>query len=245
MNAEKEKSKVDSLSADSLAVAKKETTDDVSPIHKIYTYSSPRKGFFLDLGFNNYGSNHSGSYQESDYDLRTLGSRYISLGMVTSMPVVRGRSAGFHIDFGIDFSWYNLMFEGNNTVKKDADAVSFPFLKNAENEEIELKKSKLTVPYVNLAFMPTVSFPRAFISHVSAGMYGGYRLGGYTKTKAKGSGDKDRIRSDYFLNDFRYGLSAEIGIRHFLDFFVNYDLNSLYNDNRGPEVRMLSFGIRL
>lgn len=217
---------------------------DVVKIRKVYTYSSPRKGFFLDLGFNNYGLNRKGEYVGSEYDLRPLGSRYVSLGIVTTLPLVRRRAVGFHLDFGLDFSWYNMMFEGNNTVRKEAEFVSFPVTLDAEGKEVEMKKSKLTVPFVNLSLMPTVSFPKAFVSHISAGVYGGYRLGAYTKTKRE-DGGKDKVRSDFFLNDYRFGLSAEVGIRHFLDFFINYDLNTVFREHRGPEVRMLSFGIRL
>jgi hypothetical protein len=212
---------------------------------KVYTYSSPRKGFYLDLGLNAYGANQANGYHASDYNLRPLGSRYISLGAVASAPLIRREKAGLHLDLGVDFSWYNLMFEGNNTVIKETEALAFPVLLTPEGSEVKLKKSKLTVPYVNLSLMPTLNFRKAFVSHVSAGVYGGYRLGGYTKTKRDDNGDKERIKGNYFVNDWRYGLTAEIGIRHFVDFFFNYDLNDLYQDGRGPAVRVMSFGIRL
>lgn len=211
---------------------------------KGYTYSSPRKGFHLDLGLNTYGYNRTRGYNASDYNLRPLASQYVSIGAVASAPLARREKAGLHLDVGVDFSWYNLLFEGNNTVVKGANAVSFPVLFSPEGDEIVLKKSRLAIPYVNLSLMPTLNFRRAFISHISAGMYGGYRLGGSTKTKRSDNRDKERIKGSYFISDWRYGLAAEIGIRHFVDFFFNYDLNALYQDGRGPEVRMMSFGVR-
>jgi hypothetical protein len=207
--------------------------------------SSPRKGFAFALGLNTYGANEPGvNYNKEDYDLRPFGSRFVSLGYITSAKIASGKKAGLHLDLGVDFSWYNLMYDGNNTIEKGAEHVEFnPVLENGA--EVDLKKSKLVVPNVNLSLMPTVSFRNSFVSYISAGVYGGYRLGSYSKTQKEGTKDKDRVRTNYYLNDFRYGVGAELGFRNFVDLFVNYDLNTLHEENRGPKINMLSFGIRL
>jgi len=208
--------------------------------------SSPRKGFNIALGLNTYGTNETTpGYTKSDYDLRPFGSRFVSLGYIASTTAIRGKNARLHLDFGVDFSWYNLMFDGNNTITKDASKVNFPLIRDDEEKEINMKKSKLTVPYVNISIMPTLSFSRSFVSYVSAGVYGGYRLGSYTKLREEGSKDVDHVRQNFYIENLRYGLGAEIGIRNFPDLFVNYDMNKLYEENRGPSVKMLSFGVRL
>ncbi|GAB2783207.1 hypothetical protein GCM10027275_28890 [Rhabdobacter roseus] len=217
----------------------------VTRIRRVRRYSSPRKGFNLNLGLNAYGENQPMGYNTADYDLRPFGSRFVSLGLIRSASIARGKSAGLHLDFGLDFSWYNLMFDGNNTVVKGASQLAFEPILNAEGTVVDLRKSKLTVPYVNLSLMPTVSFPKAAISYISAGVYGGYRLGGYTKTKLASNGKKDHNRANYYFEDFRYGAALELGIRNFPDLFVQYDMNNLFEENRGPAVRMISFGIRL
>ncbi|GGC12324.1 outer membrane beta-barrel protein [Dyadobacter sediminis] len=208
--------------------------------------SSPRKGFNIALGLNTYGTNETTpGYVKSDYDLRPFGSRFVSLGYIASTTVIRSKNARLHLDFGVDFSWYNLMFDGNNTITKDASKVYFPLITDDEGKEISMKKSKLTVPYVNFSIMPTLSFSRSFVSYISAGVYGGYRLGSYTKLREEGSKDVDHVRQNFHIENLRYGLGAEIGLRNFPDLFVSYDLNKLYEENKGPSVRMLSFGIRL
>jgi len=208
--------------------------------------SSPRKGFNLALGLNTYGMNETTpGYTKTDYDLRPFGSRFVSLGYIASTTVIRGKDARLHLDFGVDFSWYNLMFDGNNTITKDASKVNFPLITDDEGKEISMKKSKMTIPYVNISIMPTLSFSRSFVSYISAGVYGGYRLGSYTKLREEGSKDVDHVRQNFYIQNLRYGLGAEIGIRNFPDLFVSYDLNKLYEENRGPSVRMLSFGVRL
>lgn len=211
--------------------------------------SSPRKGFNIGLGLNTYGSNTplalgSGELNEMP-DLKPFGSRYISLGYIASTTIARGQKTRLSFDFGIDFSWYNLMFEGNKKIVKTQDMASFDFHRDDLGNEIGLKKSKYVLPYVNLSFMPTLSFRRSFISHITAGVYGGYRLGSYGKIVEEGSKDKKFDRVNFFANNFRYGVGFELGIRRFPDLFVNYDLNELYEKNHGPAVKMLSFGIKL
>ncbi|TDB63657.1 outer membrane beta-barrel protein [Arundinibacter roseus] len=218
--------------------------EGITTIRKIRKFKSPRKGFNILIGLNAYAVNNPMGYNTDDYDLRPFGSRYVSLGFVKSATLARGKSAGLHLDFGLDVAWNNLMFEGNNTIVKGVNDVSFPVILNNEGRELDLRKSKLAVPYVNFSLMPTVSFPNSVVSYLSAGMYVGYRLGGYTKTKLGADGKKDRVRSNYYLNDFRYGAALELGIRNFPDLFVHYDINTLFQDNRGPEIRMINFGIR-
>ncbi len=217
--------------------------DRVMRIRRVRKYSSPRRGFNGSLGLNTYAQNQPGAFNPDNYDLRPFGSRYISLGFVKSATLARGKNAGLHLDFGLDVAWNNLMFEGNNTIEKDLSAVKFPLILDNETREIEVRKTKLTVPYINFSLMPTVSFPGSFISYISAGGYVGYRLGGYTKIKYP-DGKKDKERSNYYLNDFRYGAAFELGIKNFPDFFVHYDMNNLFQDNRGPAVKMINFGIR-
>lgn len=230
---------------------KRETTtdspseEDDTKVTKRVTrrYRSPRAGFDVLLGLNAYGQNNPTStafnYNKSDYDLRPLGSRFVSVSWVRGTPISRGRRSSLGLDLGIDVSWYNLMFEGNNTVRKDLNAVSFP------NSLSDLRKSKLTATYLNLSLTPTLAIHRGFLTYVSAGVYGGYRLDTYTKTQTARRGGVERNRSNFYMNDFRYGISAEVGIRHFPDLFMQYDMGELFQTNKGPQIRMVSFGLRI
>ncbi len=205
---------------------------------------SPRQGVDIKLGLNRYGENKPNGYDASDYDLRTGGSRFVSVGIVRSLPIAKGRKSGLFMDLGLDVSWYNLMFEGNEVIRRETDNIIFQPLVDQRNEEIQLRKNKLVAPYVNLSLMPTVGFAGSVVSHISGGVYGGYRLGGYHKSKSE-AGHKERMKSGFFMEEFRTGVALELGIRNFPDLFVNYDLNGLFEEGRGPQVRMLSFGIRL
>ena len=209
-----------------------------------YVRRSPRQGIDFRIGLNTYGENSPNDYNTEEYDLRPGGSRYISLGVIRSFPIVKGRKNNFFMDLGIDVSWYNLMYEGSEVIRKEDGGVVFTKLVDAEGREVSLRKSKLVAPYVNLSMMPTLTFAGSVISHISGGMYAGYRVGGYHKSKARG-GEKERISSDFHIQDFRYGLAVELGVRSFPDLFVNYDINNLFETAKGPQVRMLSFGLKM
>jgi hypothetical protein len=218
--------------------------DRVSKIRRVHKASSPRQGFSASLGLNAYAQNIARGNLIENYDLRPFGSRYISLEYVKGAALVRGPKAGLYLDFGLNVAWNNLMFEGNNTVMKQDEILDFPVIVNGLGKEAEVRKSKITIPYLNFSLMPTLSFRDTFISYISAGGYVGYRLGGYTKIKYE-NGKKDRERGDFYLNDIRYGAAFELGFRNFPDFFVHYDRNELFQSGRGPQIRMINFGIRL
>ncbi len=207
-------------------------------------YKSPRQGFNIGLGLNVYGQNNAGTYKSDDYDLKNGSSRYVSLGWTRGTAISKGQNATLGLDFGVEFNWYNMMFAGNNVAKDGANGVAFPVYTN-NNTAYELSKSKLTASYINLSLMPTVKFNNGAITYISGGVYAGYHIGDHTKTKKAGDGQKEKLNGSFSLNDFRYGLGLEVGLKNFPDLFVQYDLNDLYQANKGPGVRMVSFGIRL
>ncbi|SDM72557.1 outer membrane beta-barrel protein [Siphonobacter aquaeclarae] len=202
-------------------------------------YKNDQDNFVLSLGLNVYGKNDGGSqYADPNlYDLRPLGSRYVSLGFYRNPAIIPGQNVALRLKLGFDFSWYNLMFEGNNVATKGPDRIEFP------ESTTPLKKSKLTACYFNIPVMPTIAFRKGIVSHIAIGGYAGYRIDSYTKTKTEG-GKKDHKHAGYWLENFRYGVGAELGFRNSVDLFVQYDLNKLYQANRGPEVQMVSFGVR-
>lgn len=205
-------------------------------------WSGANKGFYVNLGLNNVvqGEPLVGQPASQDFTLRPLGSRYIAFGWLQNARLARGRDAALNLNLGLEFSWYNFMFEGNRIAVKDVPTVGrFGFQESTES----LRKSKLTVAYLNLPVMLTTSFRRGFFSYLSAGGHVGYRLDAYTKIK-RGNGGKDHAHGNFYLENFRYGLRAELGIRNFPDLFVNYDLNPLFRPENGPDLRAISFGIK-
>lgn len=198
------------------------------------------KEFEVSVGLNRLnGNSNQVGYPDAAYDLRTWGSRHVSLGFMTYNALSRNEKAALRLRYGLEFSWYNFMFEGNNVAVKTADRLSFP------ESAVALDKSKLTASYVNIPLGLQVKFRDGFLKHIGVSGYAGLRLGSHTKTKLADNGKKDHVKSDFYLNDFRYGVTADLGIRKFGDFFFNYDLNNTFRSNKGPEVTAISFGVRL
>jgi len=170
--------------------------------------------------------------------LKPLGSRYVALGYGAKFRLSEGRHAAFKLRTGLEVSWYTLMLDDDRLALQTPNGVAFP------DAGRQLDKSKLTAAYLNLPLMPTLSFQRGIVQSVGAGGYVGMRLDSYSKVKEEG-GRKDRDHGAYALNNFRYGLAAEVNFRHALTFFAQYDLNPLFRAGQGPDTRAFSFGIRL
>ncbi|HEU5146680.1 MAG TPA: PorT family protein, partial [Chryseosolibacter sp.] len=67
-----------------------------------------------------------------------------------------------------------------------------------------------------------------------------------SKTKlvyeSDGEREKEKNRDDFNLNNLRYGVRLQIGLRS-TDLFINYDMNELFATDKGPELNAVSFGI--
>lgn len=195
--------------------------------------------FGFSIGLNSYiVQNNLPAYPEENYELRPLGSRYFAV-LVSSMPtLIRGGRTSLKLYYGVELAWNNFMFSGNYYAEKTTAGVAFP------DAGRELQKSKLTICTIGVPIVPRVTFydsRNRRMGHIGVGMYGNYRLDSYRKIK-EADGSKDRRHSNFDLNDFRYGLMAQLGVRG-TDFFVKYDLNPLFKPERGPDLRAISFGI--
>ena len=206
-----------------------------------------RSGFNIYLGLNSFTNTGSiaAPYSSKDFELSPLGSRYIGFGWTRSGTISKGTNTAFKISYGLELSWYNFMLENNAFFVKGNDNIGFSDYQNA-GKQVALSRNKLTIANINLPVMPYIAFKKgSIITYIAAGGYVGYRLDSYTKTKEDDGGKKQWNHSSFFLNNVRYGLAFELGLKNFPDFFVNYDLSNLFQDGRGPKVGGLSFGIRL
>ncbi|MES2797525.1 MAG: outer membrane beta-barrel protein [Bacteroidota bacterium] len=198
-------------------------------------------GFNVFIGLNSYTTETNNGYNSDDYALKPFGSRYFSMGWTKSANITNGANARLKLGIGVNLSWYNFMLENSNSI----------WTKGPQQIELvpsatSLKKSKLTISYIDVPIIPYLSFKKGkFIEHLGFGGYVGYRMGSHSKTKASSRGKKEKEYNNFYLNDFRYGLTLQMGINNFADLFVNYDLNQLFKEDKGPKVNGISFGIRL
>ncbi|MEM6829621.1 MAG: hypothetical protein AAF551_03835 [Bacteroidota bacterium] len=217
--------------------------------------------FNIDLGVNNWLEN--GDFPDANganYSVKPWGSWYLALNSVNRSWVF----GPVFLEWGAGVSWYSWKLDNPDFRITEGDE-RVELVTNPDENGI---KSKLTASYVNVHLVPMFDFSggRRKLTKIESngvrikkysrrgfrfgvGAYAGYRLGSHTKFKFNGDGstEKDRERDNYFLENFRYGLRAQIGWKE-AEFFVNYDMNEVFSSGRGPqsaELNAISFGVIL
>ncbi|MFY0625823.1 MAG: hypothetical protein JXR07_06000 [Reichenbachiella sp.] len=230
------------------------TNTSTSKNYKSYRGKRTKGAFELGIGMNNWLE--SGAFPDESnatYAVRPWGSWYTSLGMNSRThiggPVV--------INWGVDVSWYSWKMEDANVrITKEPDMTTFVI-----DPTVNGSKSKLVATYLNMSLVPMLDFgagkqkrnkygtfnkygQKGF--RIGAGGYVGYRIDSWTKFEFQADGDnnQEKTKSNYYLNNFRYGVKGQVGFQG-INLFVNYDLNTIFSTGRGPELQGISFGIIL
>jgi hypothetical protein len=205
---------------------------------------STRTDLILDLGLNALANRGSGAP-----DLRTLGSRYVNIGLNTFVRL-GGKQSPAYVVFGPEFAFNNYMLEGNNKwINQNGLTSVVPETNGRQYQKTKLATSTFTVPLmVQFKFREkdaSTGHSRNGFT-IGAGGFVGYRLGSWTKLKyfEEGNTYKDKNYGSYNLTDWQYGLQGVIGYRS-LQFFAKYNLNELFRENQGPKAQTVSFGLRL
>ncbi len=212
--------------------------------------------FMIDLGMNNYLEDGKSVDSNAPYAVKPWGSWYIALKSINDTHI----DGKLHLHWGGDVSWYAFKFENPSTrIEMGEEGLIF-----SQESIPNAHKSKLNASYLNISAVPMLHFGRKHSHHnwggddfnigvgrtggfrIGIGAYAGYRLGSKTKTVIKEDGDKDKQKDNdnFYLNDWRYGLRFQAGIREF-DIFINYDLNDLFKEDKGPQLNAISFGVIL
>jgi hypothetical protein len=193
-----------------------------------------RSDFGLYVGLNNWTK---GSTVGSSLD--TWKSRYVALSFQRNITLINGKQVDLALTYGPEVAWNNFMLEENNVVQMLGKQLIF------KDFGQKLSKSKFVVPMLNLPMMLNFGFEEAKF-RIGLGGYIGYRIGGYSKLKYEG-GKKEKIKGSYGLEDFRYGLTAELGKRKGATLFVRYDLNQVFKveQTNAKDLQAWSIGLRL
>ncbi len=198
--------------------------------------------WYFDLGLDSYLT-ADGKFpdQNLNYSLKPLGSRYIALSQIYKTRI-GGAKSPLSITYGLEASFYNFMFDSNTRIVKNSDGVDFTEVLDGTTAR-KLDKSKLTAIYASVPVMPMLHFGHSKNGfRVGVGGFLGYRLHSYSKIKDS-EGHKDHERSNFYLNNVRYGVQALVGVKG-VDLFFKYDLNPLFSEGFGPDLRSIAFGFR-
>lgn len=143
---------------------------------------------------------------------------------------------GLVTGLGLTFSDYT--FDQSITIEKGRDMI-YPVGLDANG----LEKTKLHATYITAPLMLEIKTPLRMGGsrlYIAGGVIGGLHIGSHTKFKYKK--DKEKIKSNFHLNQFKYDVTGRIGFGDFC-VFANYSLSTLFKDGRGPELYPLMIGI--
>lgn len=199
--------------------------------------------FYINFGLNNYLT-EDGNFPDDDgaaYGLLPLGSRYIALGI--NHNIMLGHSP-FSLNLGLEIAWNNFMLQEDNLLRKDTGGVSFLPAQIGYDDPISVQKSKFVQTLIKAPI--TLRTRLAKNLTIDLGGFAGYRIDSYTKLKYErdGSTRKDHDKGNFYLSNFQYGLKAQLNFKS-VGIFGEYNLNPLFTANRGPDLRVFSFGVSI
>jgi hypothetical protein len=185
------------------------------------------------------------TFQKTDYSLYN-DNPFMELNHGKSLTVnlnfaewaFRNEANNFALVTGAGFSFMDFTFDNPVTIAKYNGRIE-PVDLNPDG----LKKSKLTVTYLTAPLILELKTPLRLNGakvYLGAGVIGGLNIGSYTKYKY--GKDKFKDRGNYCINQFKYDVTGRIGFGDFC-VFVNYSMVPLFQENKGPELYPLTFGI--
>ncbi|SFB54348.1 hypothetical protein [Algoriphagus aquimarinus] len=171
--------------------------------------------------------------------VKPWGSWFYAINMTGKTKI----SKNFHLYSSLGVNWYNFKLEDRNLIAaKTPNGVEWEEFAGPGTGT----KSKISASYLNFTLVPTILTTNQKL-RLGLGGYAGVRIGGRGKFVYEDeNGDKQKQfeKSNMYAENFRYGARAEIGVSD-VTLFFNYDLNNLFQENLGPEVQALSFGVLL
>lgn len=202
-----------------------------------------KSDFAIYLGLNSFANANEPQSPNELNALRTWQSRYVALSFRKNATLLKGSKMDLALSYGPEIAWYNFMLKNSN-VAREVDVnnrTQVEFVKNSR----ETDKSKLVVPYINFPVLLNFGFKEDKFK-IGLGGYAGYRVGGYTMERySRRSADK--VKGDFGMNDFIYGVTAELGKRNGMTLFVRYDMNKLFKESQTNfrDIQAFSVGFRL
>jgi hypothetical protein len=216
-----------------------------------YREKGTKNYFNFEIGMNNYLQN--GDFPDTNdepFTVKPWGSWVVGITNTNRTRIL----GPIFLDWGGGVNWNNFKFQNASTRILKGDSYTMIFNDTSLADPV---KSKLTTTYINAYFVPMINFGRSGrkrdIFHwgnfdnalrIGAGAYVGYRVDSYAKNVWKEIDKKrsNRNNDSFFLNNLRYGVRARFGFQS-LDFFVDYDMNELFIEGKGPKLNPFSFGI--
>ncbi|MCW3807027.1 outer membrane beta-barrel protein [Plebeiibacterium marinum] len=220
--------------------------DDKTNVRMVHIPREKFKGHFsgVQLGFCNYmGPDHDGSLPAgADFlELNSGKSMAVSINLLQYNIGLQKRKKNVGLVTGLGWTVYNYRHDNQYGIQVNDQGTTFG---NPIAEPVD--KSKIVASYLNIPLLLEAQIPSAkdrCTAFVSAGVYGGFKLGSHTKIKYA-DGDKQKSRDDININPFQYGAMVQVGYK-VLKLYATYNFSTLFEDGKGPEIYPYSVGLTL
>lgn len=216
--------------------------DNMAPFGKKGKFKGHWAGF--ELGLNSYvGPDRKLTLDSANVGFELDGGRsWVFAINFLEFNLPFGKYAG--ITTGLGTSWNNYSFRNNVNFYQDTTGVMV-----ATREDIRsynrnsIHTWNFTVPLIFELQIPSKNGPGVFLG---LGVYGTAKVSSWGTVEYQLDGVKydENRKSDFLINNLRYGLTARLGLKY-LRVFANYDLVPLFQKDRGPELYPVSVGIML
>lgn len=173
----------------------------------------------------------------SDMDTKIFASRGFNLYYMYEHYL--GESQRFAILPGIGFGFVKFEFEDDITLNDISGNDTLMIVELDDEIYEEVKKSQLAINYVDIPIefrFTSNKDVRGKGFMVAVGGKFGLKLDSYTRIKYKQEDEtkKSKLKQDYNLNAFRYGVHARLGWRA-INLYGYYALSPLFDKGKGPE----------
>lgn len=199
----------------------------------------------LDLGFMHYVDNGVWGNDAIDpatnpgLEIRNFRpGAHVALHFFPTTVSLIGRGA-VNLKSAITIDWSNYYFESNLTPIDGENGLEF-----ADNG-INYEKSKLTTRYAQIPLLLNFNTtPRRDDGvSISVGGYAGILWSAHTKQVSETNGTQ-KVRGDFGLNTFRYGLMGRIDFKWF-DFYAMYNLTPMFDDDNPVGTQTFTAGVNI
>jgi hypothetical protein len=198
----------------------------------------------FEFGLNNYVNSNLSfdrSPEEKFMDLKAGKSWNFNFNFAQYSMGIGGDRFG--ITTGMGLEWNNYHFSDTNIIQKQNGII----VSKATPENT--KRNRLQTTYLTIPLLLELQFPncaRQNRAYLSMGGIMGIKLFSNTKIKyiEGGNKQKEKYKSDYYLNSLRFGLTARLGYKD-VAVYMNYYLTPVFIEDHGPELYPLAAGLVL
>ncbi len=216
-------------------------------VKMVYLPRESFKGHFagINLGFCNYlGADHSSELQDdaSFMELNSGKSMSFGINFLQYDIGLQRHKKNIGLVTGIGWTVNNYRFDSQYILTTDENNNTI----GSTVTDKTIRKNKIVCSYIQIPLMFEAQIPsdiRRSKAHISAGVYGGFKIGSHTKVVYEGK-EKNKSRDNINLNPFQYGFMFQVGY-NIIKLYATYNLSPLFERNNGPELYPFSIGITL